>query len=603
MAWCATLVHSAINLNGTKAVAPLRKDDSSPISDLNTYYPDRHDCPLSCVDYTNVHSWITYFSIDRLRRCQEPMLLKLSITQPLDDPSSNILIRSCALESREDTTLSPVVPVENPKKVNNGLPGSLRSAQACAATGKEVEDELRIGRSTDSKKHADKELLGLLEGMQKFFNAQDNCNENLLFAYHNQTVATIYIGASLGKPTVKSALEALTGNLRGGGFVSNHAIAELCGSGRPPDRVFGISVDTTGNLSAAQKIALEWSKGNCAIQGDISPTVTLSDVKVVEMVSSSNRTLNATNSTSEFKKRAPKPDPDGTCATHLIVDMDTCDKLAKQYGVTVSDIEKWNKGKTWAWTECKDILVGYNMCVSDGSAPMPPAQQGTECGPLVPGTQKPSDKSISIADLNPCPLKACCSNWGFCGVFPAHCDIHKPEGGGPGSKEKGYQNTCVSSCSNEIKKGSDPPKVFQRIGYYESYNFERECLWLKSKNANTDGTYTHMHWAFANIDPNSWKLVINDKAKQWEDFKKLKDMKRIVSIGGWAYSTEATTYNIIRSAIIDNRDKFAANLAQFAKEEGIDGIDIDWEYPGVSITSHIYLVLLISIILSNDRCC
>jgi hypothetical protein len=329
--------------------------------------------------------------------------------------------------------------------------------------------------------------------------------------------------------------------------------------------------------------------------------VTLSGVKVVDIVSSSNSTLNATSSTSQFHKRAPNPDPDGTCATHLIVDMDTCDKLAKQYGITVSDIEKWNKEKTWAWTECKDILVGYNMCVSDGLAPMPPAQQGTECGPLVPGTQKPSNKSISIADLNPCPLKACCSNWGFCGVFPAHCDIHKPDGGGPGSKEKGYQNTCVSSCSNEIKKGSDSPKVFQRIGYYESYYLERECLWLKSKNANTDGTYTHMHWAFANIDPNSWKLVINDKAKQWEDFKKLKDMKRIVSIGGWAYSTEAATYNIIRSAIIDNRDKFAANLAQFAKEEGIDGIDIDWEYPGVSVTSLIYLVSLISILLSNER--
>jgi hypothetical protein len=257
MAWRVTLVHSAINLNGTKAVAPLRKDDSSPISDPSTYYPDGHYCPLPCVDYTNVHSWITYFSVDRLQRCQKPMLLKFSITQPLDDPSSNILIRSCTLESRGDTTLSSAVPIENPKKVNNWLPGSLRSAQACTTTGKEVEDELRIGRSSDRQKNADNEPLGLLEGMQKFFNAEDNCDENLLFAYHNQTVATIYIGSSLGKTTVKSALEALTGNLRAGGFVSNHAVAELCGSGRPPDRVFGISLDTTGDLSAAQKTAIE----------------------------------------------------------------------------------------------------------------------------------------------------------------------------------------------------------------------------------------------------------------------------------------------------------------------------------------------------------
>lgn len=85
------------------------------------------------------------------------------------------------------------------------------------------------------------------------------------------------------------------------------------------------------------------------------------------------------------------------------------------------------------WTECKNMLLGYNMCLSDGKAGLPPPQAGAECGPLVPGTAL-TDSTTSIADLNPCALKACCSNWGFCGVFPAHCDIHQPEGGGPGSK-------------------------------------------------------------------------------------------------------------------------------------------------------------------------
>jgi hypothetical protein len=78
----------------------------------------------------------------------------------------------------------------------------------------------------------------------------------------------------------------------------------------------------------------------------------------------------------------------------------------------------------------------------------------TECGPLVPNTPILTDRTKSLADLNPCPLKACCSNWGFCGVFPGHCALHAPEGGGPGTKEKGFQNTCVSNCENEIKSKS-----------------------------------------------------------------------------------------------------------------------------------------------------
>ena len=62
----------------------------------------------------------------------------------------------------------------------------------------------------------------------------------------------------------------------------------------------------------------------------------------------------------------------------------------------------------------------------------------------------------------------------------------------------------------------------------------------------------------------------------------LKDTKKIVSFGGWGFSTDVSTYDILRKAMNpDNRDKFVSNLVSFAKDKGIDGIDIDWEYPGV----------------------
>lgn len=175
-------------------------------------------------------------------------------------------------------------------------------------------------------------------------------------------------------------------------------------------------------------------------------------------------------------------------------------------------------------------------------------------------------------------------------MFPAHCQVNAPLGGGPGSKNKDAQFTCISNCGTEIKTVSGPPAAFQRIGYYESYNFDRECLWMHAKDANTDGTYTHMHWAFGDIDPNTWKPVIKDTHNQWDGFKGLPNMKRIVSFGGWAYSTEPATFNIIRSAIINNAEVFATNLAQWANDEGLDGIDIDWEYPGVSL---VFLVPLL----------
>ncbi|KAF5606321.1 glycoside hydrolase family 18 [Fusarium subglutinans] len=650
------IVQSAIKTDGSKPVDPVNEDDPSPISDINTYYPDQHDCPPPCADYSNPHSWITYLSAERLERCKEPMLLQLSVSQPVDQPGSTVIIRSCTYGPNSTNFMAASQSsVDNPKKSSKLYQGgSLRTAAACAIDGEPSDVQLLLDESGD--KTDGSRVLKLLEGLRKFFELQDNCDENFLFSYHQQTIAGIFIGNGLGKPTAKSAIEAISQKFRPGSSPSELTTIELCGGNRKREQVFGISINAHGNLAEVQKQLMDWSEGKCALKPVSLSTKRISGVKMFDIIGmkgfentedppstptpeptsrpqdvsprflgslfskratckhiqvvsgdscaalaarcnirgndflkyNPQKNLCSTlkendyvccSSGDPFKPEPPKPSADGTCATHLIKDGDTCDSLARKAGVTIQDLEKFNKGRTWAWTDCKDLLLGYNMCLGPGNPPMPPPQEGAECGPLVPGTKRPTNKSVSIADLNPCPLKACCSNWGFCGVFPAHCTDNSPEGGGPGSKKKGFQTSCVSNCGNKIKQNSGPPSAFQRIGYYEAYGMNRDCLWLNAKDANTDGSYTHIHWAFASIDPNTWKPVIKEGKSQWADFKKLK-AKRIVSLGGWADSTEPGKYNIIRSAIINNRETFATNLAKFADEEGIDGIDIDWEYPG-----------------------
>jgi hypothetical protein len=112
----------------------------------------------------------------------------------------------------------------------------------------------------------------------------------------------------------------------------------------------------------------------------------------------------------------------------------------------------------------------------------------------------------------------------------------------------------------EIKTNSGPPIHFQRLGYYEAFNWERESLHLGAAQANTDGSYIYTHWAFARIDPSTWDPVIDEPGKQWADFKALL-LKRILAFGGWACSTEPATFNIIRSAILDNPEAFATKIA------------------------------------------
>ena len=70
---------------------------------------------------------------------------------------------------------------------------------------------------------------------------------------------------------------------------------------------------------------------------------------------------------------------------------------------------------------------------------------------------------------------------------------------------------------------------------------------------------------------------------QWDKFVKLKDVKRVVAFGGWAFSNEPGTSHVIRNGVKpENRAKFAQNIVDFVKSSGIDGVDFDWEYPGAT---------------------
>ncbi|KAK4186790.1 hypothetical protein QBC35DRAFT_464390 [Podospora australis] len=282
-----------------------------------------------------------------------------------------------------------------------------------------------------------------------------------------------------------------------------------------------------------------------------------------------------------FPDIIPKKNSDGTCAKHRVVADDTCKTLAAYNRITVDDIEDWNKDAgTWGWYDCDKLLIDTYICLSAGKAPLPFPQKGAVCGPTKEDSKLPEgDKELK--DLNPCPLNACCNVWGQCGISGDFCTEKKSSSGNPGTS--GLRNGCVSSCGMDIVNKGPEVKPFGRIGYYETWNFNRECLWQHIENSNTDGTYNIIHWAFAEIDTKDWTVKIVDQFNQWEKFKEGEagKVQRVISFGGWGYSTEPETYDILRQAMSPaNRNTFAKNVAKFLDTEGLEGVDFDWEYPG-----------------------
>ncbi|RHZ56572.1 uncharacterized protein CDV56_100433 [Aspergillus thermomutatus] len=251
---------------------------------------------------------------------------------------------------------------------------------------------------------------------------------------------------------------------------------------------------------------------------------------------------------------SPKPNEDGSCYTYQVKEDDNCDNLAAEYSLTRDALEDFNKN-TWGWNGCQLLYKDTIMCLSKGTPPFPAPIANAVCGPQKPGSQPPTDGS-DIAEMNPCPLNACCNIWGQCGITKDFCvDTNT---GAPGTAEPGTYG-CISNCGMDVVKGDGTGAI--KIAYYEGYCLSRECLFQDASQIDTSA-YTHVHFGFGTLTA---------------DY----DVETDLVVWWVGLSTSADTYQIFRNGVKPaNRLTMATKIANFIKENDLDGVDIDWEYPG-----------------------
>lgn len=93
---------------------------------------------------------------------------------------------------------------------------------------------------------------------------------------------------------------------------------------------------------------------------------------------------------------------------------------------------------------------------------------------------------------------------------------------------------------------------------------------------------THINYAFVNVkDSMAW---LTNLATDSINFRKLNELKTVnpelkilISIGGWAWSENFSDAVLTPSS----RKLFAKTSAAIVQQYHLDGVDIDWEYPGM----------------------
>nr|AVX51682.1 killer toxin subunit alpha/beta-like protein [Komagataella phaffii] len=238
----------------------------------------------------------------------------------------------------------------------------------------------------------------------------------------------------------------------------------------------------------------------------------------------------------------PSQNADGSCKAYQVKQDESCASIAAQYfPLSVNEIESFNS-ENHQWKGCDKLQKDYKLCLSSGTPPRPTPNPLAECGPYAPG------------DLynQPCPLNACCSEWGFCGLTEEFCEA----------------NICDSNCGYgslpSIKASS-----FRKVAYWLDTNGP-----MHSDPQNIKD-FDIVHYSFADINEDMSISVGNN----FNVFKEI-TLKKIIAFGGWEFSTNPSTYQRFRDAVSDGkRDIFAQNIVNFMNEHNLDGVDFDWEYP------------------------
>ena len=132
----------------------------------------------------------------------------------------------------------------------------------------------------------------------------------------------------------------------------------------------------------------------------------------------------------------------------------------------------------------------------------------------------------------------------------------------------------VSCVENQREQADSKKKII--VGYVPGFRGNLEGLSIDASKL------THINYAFVDVqDSMAWLTNIETDTVNFRILNELKkvnpDLKILISVGGWSWSGNFSDATLTPSS----RRKFARTSVDIVATYDLDGVDIDWEYPGL----------------------
>ncbi|BCS17278.1 uncharacterized protein APUU_10106S [Aspergillus puulaauensis] len=488
---------------GASAAKDYSRNSASPS------YRGTDVCPERCLTSgPSTGNWSAHPSLDKIAKCQDTMFYSFSLYDPVDEAGLNHRVYACS-SSGPDFNVLPADP-------------AVRTASAAAQS---VDVKLEMGWFKEGFRLAKAGIRSIVKQLRAYVQGgHGNADGKLFMLYGKSGLATVglYIGPGLlNQGLAQEALRIFQDNLLsisvaapsmviGGTFAplqdaikswANGTCLEFAGS-----TTFAGTVELSAPLQQ-NRTAVAVSRhrhgqshhqsnsargrlhrrAECttvqAVFGDdcdsLAAKCGISYAEFVEINDKEGFCINlkpkqhACCDEDDLPDFSPSPNEDGSCFSYPVTGDDNCDSLAAEYSLTIDKLKEFNKN-TWGFSGCDPLFEHSIICLSKGTPPFPAPIANAICGPQKAGSEAPANVSedISISEMNPCPLNACCNIWGQCGITKDFCvDTNT---GAPGTAEKGTYG-CISNCGMDIKQGNGNGEI--KIGYYQGYCLSRDCLY------------------------------------------------------------------------------------------------------------------------------